>query len=88
MFDSYIEQMGQFFPCLMGGWDLWAKFGSHMNHPHHVLGVLGVSNHPQYQHQHDHFWLILNCLTLKSYRWVNFFPCLIRRNFRQNFVPT
>ena len=87
LFDSLIQQMGYFFSHSHGG-DLWAKFGTHMNHPHQVLGVLGVSNHPKYRHQNNHFWLIFNWLTLTFNRLVNFFPCLIGGTCGQNLVAT
>ena len=63
---------GIFPPCVVGG-----TCGQNLiptwTVPTEFWGSWGVSNHPQYQHQNDHFWLKLNCLTLKSNRWVIFF---------------
>ena len=56
--------------------------------PTEFWGSWGVSNHPQYQHQNDHFWLKLNCLTLTFNKWVNLFSLLMGRTCGQNLVPT
>ena len=56
--------------------------------PTKFWGCWGVSNHPKYRHQINHFWLIFNWLTLTFNRLVNFFPCLIGGTCGQNLVAT
>ena len=78
---------GIFPPCVVGG-----TCGQNLiptwTVPTEFWGSWGVSNHPQYQHQNDHFWLKLNCLTLTFNKWVNFFSLLMGRTCGQNLVPT
>ena len=78
---------GIFLPCVVGG-----TCGQNLiptwTVPTEFWGSWGVSNHPQYQHQNDHFWLKLNYLTLTFNKWVNFFSLLMGRTCGQNLVPT
>ena len=56
--------------------DLWAKFGTHMDHPHQVSGVLGECQiTPSIITKMIISGLYYTCLSLTANRWVNFISC-------------
>ena len=86
-FDSYKYHTGHFSPLCRGG-DLWAKFDTHMNRPHRVLGELGGVKPPPVPTPKWPFPAKTQLFDSLIQQMGLFFHTLMEGTCGQNLVPT